>query len=64
MMNLLQVTTFCLIAFFAGAAALAFNWLLLRAMFVLMRPAAVRRSAVTAPLVSGAQLVRAYETRR
>jgi hypothetical protein len=34
---------------FAAAAAVACNWLLLRVMFHLMRPAAVRKNSESAP---------------
>ena len=50
---------------FAAAAAVAFDWLLLRAMFVLMRPATARRVNVPKHLVRGtAQLARAYGPER
>ncbi len=51
---------------FAGAAAVAVYWLMLRATVALMRPAAVRTiPAVRTELVRGtAQLVRALDPRR
>lgn len=49
----------------AAAAAVSLNWLLLRAAFVLMRPAAARKSAVRTGLVRGtAQLARAFAAHR
>ncbi len=51
---------------FAGAAAVAAYWLMLRATVELMRPAAVRTvPAVRAEVARGtAQLVRAFDPRR
>ena len=51
---------------FAGAAAVAAYWLMLRATLELMRPAAVRTvPAARAELARGtAQLVRAFDPRR
>ena len=51
---------------FAGAAAVAAYWLMLRATVELMRPAAVRTvPAVRAGLARGtAQLIRAFDPRR
>ena len=50
---------------FAAAAAVAFDWLLLRAMFVLMRPATARRVNAPTHLVRGtAPLARAYAPER
>jgi hypothetical protein len=50
---------------FAGAAAVAFYWLLLRATVLLMRPATVRTAPVRTELVrSTAELVRALTPRR
>ncbi|HYL61441.1 MAG TPA: hypothetical protein VE077_02390 [Candidatus Methylomirabilis sp.] len=65
MMSVLQFATLSFITLFAAAAAVAFNWLLLRTMFVLMRPATARRAPAKLQLVPGtAQLARAYATRR
>ena len=51
---------------FAGAAAVAVYWLMLRATLELMRPAAVRTvPAARAELARGtAQLIRAFDPRR
>jgi hypothetical protein len=50
---------------FAAAAAAAFHWLLLRAMFVLMRPATARRVNAPTQLVRGTtQLARAHALQR
>ena len=43
MIAMLHFATLVLTTLFAAAAAVAFNGLLLRAMFVLMRPATARR---------------------
>lgn len=53
MISVLQIASLALITLFAVAAALAFNWLCLRAMFVLMRPATVRQVAPRTQLVHG-----------
>jgi len=44
MTGILQVTTLVIATMFAAAAAVAFDWLLLRAAFHLMRPATARRA--------------------
>jgi len=54
MIAMLNFATLVFTTLFAAATAVAFDWLLLRAMFVLMRPATARR--VNAPK----QLARAY----
>jgi len=65
MIAMLHFATLVVTTLFAAAAAVAFHWLLLRAMFVLMRPATARRVATRTQLVSGtAQLARAYATHR
>jgi len=57
MLNFLMLV---FITLFAAAAAVAFHWMLLRAMFVLMRPATARRVNVPLHLVRGtAPLARA-----
>ncbi|MGA2428648.1 MAG: hypothetical protein ABSH13_09100 [Candidatus Acidiferrum sp.] len=61
MIALLDITTLTLATLFALAAATGFHWLLLRAAFHLMRPAAARRVAVRAELAHGARgLTRAF----
>ena len=47
MISVLEFLSLTLITIFAAAAALAFHWLFLRAMFVLMRPATVRQTRHT-----------------
>ena len=50
---------------FAAAAAVGIHWLLLRAMFVLMRPATARRVNGPTQLVRGtAKLAHAYASQR
>lgn len=61
----LHFATLVVTTIFAAAAAVAFHWMLLRAMFVLMRPATARRANAPTRLVSGtAQLARAYASQR
>lgn len=65
MMSILQFAALSFISIFAAAAAVALNWLLLRTMFVLIRPATARRAPAKLQLVpQTAQLARAYATRR
>jgi hypothetical protein len=65
MMAMLHFATLVFTTLFAAAAAVAFHWMLLRAMFVLMRPATARRVPVPAHLVRGtARLARAYASPR
>jgi hypothetical protein len=65
MIAMLHFATLVVTTLFAAAAALALDWLLLRAMFVLMRPATARRVNAPSQLVRGtAQLARAYATHR
>ncbi len=65
MIAMLHFTTLVVVTLFAAAAAVAFNGLLLRAMFVLMRPATAQRSNGTTRLARGtAQLARAYASHR
>lgn len=72
MLSMLQVTALVLITIFGAAAALAFNWLLLRTMFALMRPATAGRVPATlgglaarTHLAQGTtQLARVYLTNR
>ena len=62
---MLHFATLVVTTLFAAAAAVAFHWLLLRAMFVLMRPATARRVNAPTQLVRGtAQLARAYASQR
>jgi len=67
MIAMLHFATLVVTTLLAAAAAVAFDWLLLRAMFVLMRPATARRVNAARPtqLVRGtAQLARAYAAHR
>lgn len=65
MIAMLHFATLVITTIFAAAAALAFDWMLLRAMFVLMRPATARRIPATQHSVRGTtQLARAYAPHR
>ena len=65
MIAMLHFATLVVTTIFAAAAAVTFHWILLRAMFVLMRPATARRVASPSRLVNGtAQLARAYASHR
>jgi hypothetical protein len=65
MIALVDITTLTLATLFALAAATAFHWLLLRAAFRLMRPAAARRVVVRTELAGGAaSLARAFAAHR
>jgi hypothetical protein len=61
MIATVHFATFAITTLFAAAAAAAFHWVLLRAMFVLMRPATARRVAAPTQLVRGTtQLARSH----
>jgi hypothetical protein len=65
MIAMLHFATLVVTTLFAAAAAVALDWLLLRAMFVLMRPATARRANAPSQLVRGtAELARAYAAQR
>ncbi len=65
MIATLHFATLVITTLFAAAAAVAFHWVLLRAMFVLMRPATARRVASPTHRVSATtQLARAYASQR
>ena len=65
MIGMLHFATLVITTVFAVLAAMAIDWRLLRAMFVLMHPATARRRALPAPLARGtAQLARAFAARR
>lgn len=65
MIALLQIATLVVTTLFAVAAAAAFHWLLLRAAFLMMRPATARRIAPSTDLARGtAALARAYGAHR
>lgn len=65
MIAMLHFATLVIATIFAAAAAVAFDWMLLRAMFELMRPATARRALAPTQLVRGTtQLARAYASQR
>jgi hypothetical protein len=65
MIIVLNFATLVVIALLSAAAAVAFHGMLLRAMFVLMRPATARRVNALTPLLRGtAPLARAYAPER
>jgi hypothetical protein len=65
MIAMLHFATLVVTTLFAAAAAVALNWMLLKAMFVLMRPATARHVATPTQLVRGtAQLTGAYASHR
>ncbi|MGB2621919.1 MAG: hypothetical protein WA857_04870 [Candidatus Acidiferrum sp.] len=65
MIAILNFATLVVIAVFTAAAAWAFDWLLLRAMFALMQPATRRAGAARTELATGArQAARAYVAHR
>jgi hypothetical protein len=66
MMEMLSFATLVVVTVFAAAAAVALDWMLLRVMFLLMRPATARQQGIaTARLASGTvRLARAYAAHR
>ncbi|MGC1620984.1 MAG: hypothetical protein WA765_21015 [Candidatus Acidiferrum sp.] len=65
MIATLHFATLAVVTIFAAAAAFAFDWMLLRAIFVLMQPATARRAPASVNLGRGAaQVVRAYAQHR
>ncbi len=65
MIAMLQFTTLVIATMFAVAAAVALQWVFLRATFLMMRPATARRIPVRTELVRGAaQVARAYSSQR
>jgi len=65
MIPVLQFATLALATVLAAAAAVVFDWLLLRAAFQLMKPAAVRRAVLHTELAHGTiRLVRALTPHR
>ena len=65
MIAMLHFATLVVATTFAAAAAVVFHSLLLRATFVLMRPATARRIPARMDLVRGtAQLARAFAAHR
>jgi hypothetical protein len=65
MIAMLHFTTLVIATMFAAAAAVASQWLLLRAAFLLMRPATARRVSLRTELVRGTrELARAFSVNR
>lgn len=65
MIAMLHFATLVLTTLFAAAGAAALHWLMLRATFLLMRPATARRIPVRKDLMRGtAQLARALASDR
>jgi hypothetical protein len=65
MIAMIHFATLVIATMFAAAAAVLFDWLLLRATFHLMRPATARQTFVHSELVRGtAQLTRAFAPHR
>jgi len=65
MIAMLHFATLVVTTLFAAAAAVALNSMLLKAMFILMRPATARRVGAPTPLVRGtSQLARAFASQR
>jgi len=65
MIAMLNFATLVIATMLAAAAAVAFEWLLLRAAFLMMRPATARRIPARTERARGtAQLARAYSAPR
>ena len=65
MIAMLNFAALVITTVFAVIAAVAIDWMLLRAMFVLMHPATARRRTLPASLARGtAQLARAFAPQR
>jgi hypothetical protein len=65
MIAMLHFATLVIATMFAAAAAAAFHWLLLRAIFLMMQPATARRNSVRTELVRGTtDLARAFASQR
>jgi hypothetical protein len=61
MIAMLHFLTLVVISLFAASAAVALHWMLLKAMFVLMRPATAKRVTTETHSVRGtAPLARVY----
>jgi hypothetical protein len=63
MIAILNLATLAATTLFAAAAAVALNSMLLKAMFVLMRPATARRISAPPQLVRGTAQLGAYVQR-
>jgi hypothetical protein len=65
MIAMLHFATLVITTMFAAAAAVGLHWLLLKAAFLMMRPATAQRVPVRTELVRGtAHLARAYLAQR
>ena len=65
MIVILQLATLVITTMLAAAAAAGFHWLLLRATFLMLRPATAKRISGPTGLVRGtAQLARAFSITR
>src|SRR6266699_4104976 len=65
MIAMLNFATLVIATMLAAAGAVALQWLLLRAAFLMMRPATARRISVRTELASGtAELARAFASHR
>ena len=65
MIAMLQFATLVISTVFATAAAVALQWLFLRAAYVMMQPATARRLSAPTELARGtAQLARAFAANR
>jgi hypothetical protein len=65
MIAMLHFAALVVVTIIASAAAFAFDWMLLRGMFVLMQPATARRASSSTNLARGAvQVARAYAQHR
>ena len=65
MIAMLDFATLVVFTIFAAAAAFAFDWMLLQAMFVLMKPATARRAPTESPVPrENRQLAGAYASDR
>ena len=54
MTGMMQFSMLVIATLFAAAAAVAFHWMLLRTMFVLMKPATAKQRAASAPAIRSA----------
>jgi hypothetical protein len=65
MITMLHFAALVITTLFAAAGAAAFNWLLLQATFLMMRPATAKRIAGRTPLVRGTgELARSFAGHR
>lgn len=65
MIAMLHFATLVVFTIFAAAAAFAFDWMLLQAMFLLMQPATARRAPTQSPVArENRQIAGAYASHR